>query len=293
MLYAHITTTSIPSCFGYFFLSFPPLCCITFSRPTNAHAQNTPFHKYPAYQLDPTISLRISFHPSYQFLLSFLSFLTFLPAIIPFIFTLLIPSNQSPTISFLPFMSSSTTPPHRAPKLSTNMSVQNTMTGKQTSQNNIGWDNQNDGFKAYMEQKNIKLRQQFQQQYISTNISDKSNNHLSTKQIFKHVVIWIDGYTKPSKLSLTKMMALHGGKVETYFSSTLVTHVIAQNLSTATRKKLLRNKNNIKVVTPNWIVDSINKATKLSTSNYQVKGMTDPTNTRLFACKKTITKKSK
>lgn len=73
------------------------------------------------------------------------------------------------------------------------------------------------------------------------------------------------------------LVGRHGGSLETYFSTDLVTHVVAENLAAATRKRFSEmKKRRFKIVTPKWLTDSVEKGRKLPERLYQVPGMADP-----------------
>lgn len=116
-----------------------------------------------------------------------------------------------------------------------------------------------------MVEKQRKLRQQFSSEFRTP-----------TSTIFDGVVIWVDGYTTPSRLQLRQLIGARGGKLETYFSADRVTHIVAQTLAAATRKRLNHMTAPLKVVTPKWVVDSIQRGVRLPERDYPVRGMTDP-----------------
>lgn len=116
-----------------------------------------------------------------------------------------------------------------------------------------------------MIEKQRKLREQFSSEFCAF-----------TSAIFDAVVIWVDGYTTPSRLQLRQLIGERGGRLETYFSVDKVTHIVAETLATATRKRLKNMTAAFKVVTPKWVVDSIQRGVRLPEKNYSVHGMTDP-----------------
>lgn len=145
----------------------------------------------------------------------------------------------------------------------------------------VGWDNE-EGFGGYMRHKNRKLREQFDKQYSA---APKSS-------VMKGVVIWVDGHTTPSRLALRDIIGRHGGRLETYFSTKLVTHVVAENLATATRKRFAEMKRaDVRIVTPKWITDSIEQGKMLPERLYTVKGMTDPMQRSIASMFKSKTKR--
>lgn len=135
-----------------------------------------------------------------------------------------------------------------------------------------------------MRHKNRKLREQFDAQY---GVVRKSS-------VMKGVIIWVDGHTTPSRLALRDVIGRHGGRLETYFSTKLVTHVVAENLATATRKRFAEMKrSDVKIVTPKWITDSIQQGKKLPEELYTVKGMADPTQRSISSMFKSMPKRKR
>ncbi|KAH3821346.1 hypothetical protein DPMN_123109 [Dreissena polymorpha] len=72
--------------------------------------------------------------------------------------------------------------------------------------------------------------------------------------------------SEPSSDELKRLMMLHGGTYETYLYRTRVTHVIATNLPDSKVKEI----RGLKVVTPEWITDSIAAGKLLSYTKYQL-----------------------
>lgn len=143
------------------------------------------------------------------------------------------------------------------------------MARKRKADKDIGWDN-GEGFGAYMRHKNRKLREQFSAEYTSEG---------ATSSALKGVVAWVDGYTRPTRMQLREILGRNGGSLETYFTPGRVTHIIAETLAAATRKRLKgMTKSSFKVVTPLWIVKSVEAGRILDERQFQVKGMKDPTN---------------
>ncbi|CAG7846701.1 DNA repair protein REV1; AltName: Full=Rev1-like terminal deoxycytidyl transferase [Serendipita indica DSM 11827] len=103
------------------------------------------------------------------------------------------------------------------------------------------------GWGQYMQRKRAKL--QIQNQDMTSVISG----------IFKGIEIYINGHTEPSVQTLRELIVAHGGIFHAYLTKKgLVTHIVAMNLTPAKVKEFQR----MKVVRPEWILDSI-KAGKL------------------------------
>ncbi|PXF48574.1 DNA repair protein REV1 [Gracilariopsis chorda] len=126
------------------------------------------------------------------------------------------------------------------------------------------WDT---SFSDYMSAKQQKLRHQYRLQ--------ASRNNKSS--LFKGVTVWINGVTKVPSPQLRRMLLRNGANIETYCTS-LVTHIVASNLATATRLRLQSTPNSKPkpfLVTPQWITDSIHRHTRLPELNYKIPNMSD------------------
>lgn len=87
----------------------------------------------------------------------------------------------------------------------------------------------------------------------------EENKQNGVPQIFGGCAVYINGYTKPGRLQLHETLVRHGGKFIHYLSSKRkATHIVATNMPLKKRKEFA----NYKVVTPEWIVESV-KAGKL------------------------------
>lgn len=84
-------------------------------------------------------------------------------------------------------------------------------------------------FRTYMAHKNLKLQEQFEMQALGQ--QPKS-------QLFRGVAIHVNGLTKPSHEELKQLMALHGGRFETYYYRDRVTHIVCSNLPDTKLKQL-------------------------------------------------------
>ncbi|CAO3660928.1 unnamed protein product [Umbelopsis vinacea] len=112
-------------------------------------------------------------------------------------------------------------------------------------------------FKSYMERKKRKLKDQEQLILASTT---------ETSQIFKGLVIYVNGYTRPSHSDLRKIITAHGGDFQHYLSKSRVTHIVASNLTNAKIEEFRL----YKVVQPEWIMDSVEAGKLLSWQNYRL-----------------------
>ena len=113
-----------------------------------------------------------------------------------------------------------------------------------------------EGVGDYMRVKRIKLQQQFQ------------NMGESVSSILQGVSVYINGYTDPPDAELKALVRAHGGNYEYMYSASKVTHIIANNMADTKIKKLA----NALVVTPKWIVDSVEAGVQLPTESYKLYG---------------------
>lgn len=81
------------------------------------------------------------------------------------------------------------------------------------------------------------------------------------------VVVLINGYTNPDAETLQRMLQRHGGDVEKYETSR-VTHIIAEQLSSAKASIYKKQKRPRPVCKPAWITDSVENGRKLPCSAY-------------------------
>ncbi|CAH8671097.1 unnamed protein product [Schistosoma bovis] len=113
-----------------------------------------------------------------------------------------------------------------------------------------GWS----GYGGYMRAKISKLEKQFNEQ---------SESGLS---LFGGVSIYVNGYTDPPALVLRDLIIRHGGRYQAYYSRSAVTHVIASRLPYGKLNKL----SDEKLVTANWITESIEAGKLLPWQSYQL-----------------------
>lgn len=84
-------------------------------------------------------------------------------------------------------------------------------------------------------------------------------------EIFKGLSIYINGYTTPSVQDLRQLIVKHGGVFQPYLDKkALVTHIITCSLTPAK----LREFKHMKVVRPEWLVESAEAGVLLPWSNY-------------------------
>ncbi|CAK4025495.1 DNA repair REV1 [Lecanosticta acicola] len=114
------------------------------------------------------------------------------------------------------------------------------------------------GFSEYFRRKKIKLQ----------NLDAELRAQSSEKpQIFKGIVAHINGYTQPSLNDLHTMIVQHGGGFIQYLDGkTMVTHIIASNLTPKKKEEFRR----YRIVKPAWIVDSIKLGKLLPWGDYRV-----------------------
>lgn len=114
------------------------------------------------------------------------------------------------------------------------------------------------GFSDYFRRKRLKL------QNVDTEIRSKS---IDKPQIFRGMVVHVNGYTQPSLNDIHHLVASHGGFFLQYLDGkTTVTHIIAANL---TPKKAIEFQN-YRIVKPAWIVDSVAAGKVLPWTAYKV-----------------------
>ncbi|KAK7202772.1 hypothetical protein BZA70DRAFT_251773 [Myxozyma melibiosi] len=119
-------------------------------------------------------------------------------------------------------------------------------------------------FQQYYRNKKIKLQNHDE---ILKNSGPSDESQKDHPQIFKGCCIYVNGYTNPSITELHRIIVLHGGKFSQYLDSkTEVTHIIASSL---TPKKLVELRTS-RVVSPAWIVDSVNQGRLLPWHDFRI-----------------------
>lgn len=108
----------------------------------------------------------------------------------------------------------------------------------------------------YMQRKRAKL--QIQNTSLEST-SDEKND------LFRGISIYINGWTRPSMQELRKLIVTHGGVFQSYLSKkSLVTHIITCSLTPAK----IREFKHMKVVRPEWLVESAAAGTLLPWTDY-------------------------
>ncbi|RMZ66376.1 dna damage repair mus42 [Pyrenophora seminiperda CCB06] len=114
------------------------------------------------------------------------------------------------------------------------------------------------GFPDYFRRKKIKL------QNLDADIRSQAGDK---PQIFKGIVVHVNGYTQPSLNDLHTLIVQHGGGFLQYLDGkTTATHIIASNL---TPKKAVEFRR-YRIVKPAWVVDSIRMGKLLPWNEYRV-----------------------
>ncbi|KIK81331.1 hypothetical protein PAXRUDRAFT_156343 [Paxillus rubicundulus Ve08.2h10] len=107
----------------------------------------------------------------------------------------------------------------------------------------------------YMRRKRAKLEIQ--------NASLDSNEKRS--DIFKDISVYVNGWTRPSVQDLRKLLIQHGGVFQPYLDKrSLVTHIVTCSLTAAKLKEF----KHMKVVRPEWLVDSAAAGVLLPWTDY-------------------------
>ena len=91
---------------------------------------------------------------------------------------------------------------------------------------------------------------------------------------FFGVVVIVNGYTRPDAETIQRLLQKHGGDLEKYETSR-ITHVIAEQLSTAKANIYKRMRKPLPVVKPAWIVDSVRAERLLPHGDYLIDEVKD------------------
>ncbi|KXS11055.1 DNA repair protein [Gonapodya prolifera JEL478] len=111
-------------------------------------------------------------------------------------------------------------------------------------------------FGEYMREKNRKLKEQ------DRHVQDSE----AESGVLKGIKVYIDGWTNPPAHDLKKMILKAGGEHEQYFRKSVCTHVVASNI---TARKVVEW-GTVKIVTPNWITDSVAAGKILPWNRYKL-----------------------
>ncbi|TFK84014.1 DNA repair protein [Polyporus arcularius HHB13444] len=115
-------------------------------------------------------------------------------------------------------------------------------------------------FGEYMARKRAKL--QIQNGEIE---DEEGNEEVPRSRIFQGLQIYINGWTEPPVQDLRKMIVQHGGIFHPYLDKkSLVTHILTCSLTPAK----IREFKHMKVVRPEWLVDSIKAGSLLPWQDY-------------------------
>lgn len=113
-------------------------------------------------------------------------------------------------------------------------------------------------FGEYMHRKRAKLQLQ--------NAALDANQDVGvTKKIFSGLSIYINGWTNPSVQDLRQLIVTHGGVFQPYLDKkSLVTHIVTCSLTAAK----IKDWKHMKIVKPDWLVDSAAAGTLFPWRNY-------------------------
>jgi len=96
------------------------------------------------------------------------------------------------------------------------------------------------------------------------------NNKTKRKDLFfSGVVVMVNGYTNPDTPTIMRLLHKHGGDLEKY-ETRRITHIIAEQLSTAKANIYKKQRNPIPIVYPSWIVDCIKQGKRLAHGDYLI-----------------------
>jgi DNA repair protein REV1 len=113
------------------------------------------------------------------------------------------------------------------------------------------------GFLEYFRRKKIKLQ----------NLDADLRANSDKPPIFKGIVCHVNGYTQPSLNDLHTMIVQHGGGFIQYLDGkTMVTHIIASNLTPKKKEEFKR----YRIVKPAWVVDSVEAGQLLPWDAYRL-----------------------
>lgn len=110
---------------------------------------------------------------------------------------------------------------------------------------------------SYFSAKKQKLLQQYNEE--KSELVDENES----KNLFRNIGIFVNGYTNPTAIELKALMIKHGGFYFEYMNER-VNYIVASNLA---HSKALALKNKT-VIRPEWVVDCIKSKKLLSIDSY-------------------------
>lgn len=101
---------------------------------------------------------------------------------------------------------------------------------------------------------------QFRQKY-------QKEHRVSNPTLFQGCTIYVNGRTNPTRFQLHKLIILHGGTFKHYLSGkTAVTHILATELNASKKSSFA----NFKVVSPEWVTESIARGKLLPWQDFRI-----------------------
>ncbi|EGG07252.1 uncharacterized protein MELLADRAFT_35660, partial [Melampsora larici-populina 98AG31] len=132
----------------------------------------------------------------------------------------------------------------------------------------------------YMANKRLKLKVQ------ESFLRDADGLKGSRPQFMAGLVIHVNGYTTPPLSEIRKMIVVHGGTYMAYLDhKSVITHIIATALTPKKREEFRL----YKVVTPSWLVDSVEAGRLLPWSDYTLNSATKNISKNIMGAKYTPT----
>nr|CCA18314.1 DNA repair protein REV1 putative [Albugo laibachii Nc14]CCA18413.1 DNA repair protein REV1 putative [Albugo laibachii Nc14] len=127
-------------------------------------------------------------------------------------------------------------------------------------------------FGVYMSHKIQKLRQE----------NETLRRSVLCSQLFAQIVIFVNGYTSPSKEELRRLIIQHGGDFE-HYQTPRVTHIIATHIPLAKLRQSKKARNPIPIVIPEWIVQCVAQSKILALKSFLYHGIHDSTQDTLYS----------
>ncbi|ORZ24424.1 hypothetical protein BCR42DRAFT_342701 [Absidia repens] len=113
-------------------------------------------------------------------------------------------------------------------------------------------------FRKYMQNKESKLKEQ------ESILGNQGESGIIP--VLQGLSIHVNGYTDPPQSELRRLIVQYGGDYQHYLKKSKVTHIIATTLTNSKMEEFRA----YKVVTPNWITDSIQQGQLLPWTEYRV-----------------------